>query len=106
MFNVGMHVDVYEAIWFKHGVIIDIIELFILRLVLLTLTFIEGHWSARKQKLQHLFSHIFQLMWMEFGILLKVAGLMNLILILSYPFYVRERESYLCYFVKKKKKKM
>ena len=28
--NIGMHSDVYEPIWFKRGVMIDYIELYIL----------------------------------------------------------------------------
>ena len=50
-FNVGMHSDIYQWIWFKLGMMIDTIVLYILILVYLTLTFIQGHWSVRKQQL-------------------------------------------------------
>ena len=50
-FNVGMHSDVYELIWFKFSMIIDTIVLYILILVRITLTFTEGHRSMRKQVL-------------------------------------------------------
>ena len=36
--NVGMHLDIYELIWFKLGVMIDITELYTLILVCVTLT--------------------------------------------------------------------
>ena len=52
-FNVGMHSDVPELIWFKLGLMIVTIVLYSLILVLLTLTLIQGHMSARKQKLLH-----------------------------------------------------
>ena len=49
--TVMMDFDVHELIWFKFGMMIDTIELYMLMLVLLTLTIIEGHRSMRKQKL-------------------------------------------------------
>ena len=39
---------------------------------------------------------------MEFGVLLKLVGLMNLILILSQSMYIQGRESYLRDFIEKK----
>ena len=32
-FNTGMHLDVYDSILFKHGIVIDTIKLYILMLV-------------------------------------------------------------------------
>ena len=46
-----MHSDVYESIWSKLGMMIDTIVLYILVLVLLFLTLIQGHRTARKQNL-------------------------------------------------------
>ena len=48
-FNVGMHSEVYILIWIKCGMMIDAVEVYMLTLVYLTLTLIQGH-SARKQK--------------------------------------------------------
>ena len=56
-FSVGIHSDIYESIWFKLGLMTDTVELYILILVLLTLTLIQGHRSARKQKLWRQLSH-------------------------------------------------
>ena len=49
-FSIGMHLNIYESIWFKLSMMIGTIDLYILILVFLTLTFIQGHRSARKQK--------------------------------------------------------
>ena len=49
-FNVGMHSDVYELIWFRFSMITDTIVLYILILVRITLTFTEGHRSMRKKQ--------------------------------------------------------
>ena len=56
-FNVGMHSNVYEWIWFRLGMMIDTVQLYIMILVLLTLTLIQSHRSARKQKPIHQLSH-------------------------------------------------
>ena len=45
-----MHSDTYELIWLKLDLIIDTTELYILILVFWTLTLIQGHGDARKQK--------------------------------------------------------
>ena len=80
---------------------IDSIVLYILTLILLTLTLILGHKSARKQKLVHQLSHSFQSIWMEFGVLLRLVGVLNLIPILSRPFDIGGREP--CLFILLKK---
>ena len=49
--NVGMHLDVYEWIWFKLGMMIDTIVLYILILIKLTLPLIQGHKSPRKRNI-------------------------------------------------------
>ena len=54
--NVGMFLDIYELIWFKVGVMVDAIVLNIFVLIWLTLTLIQGHMNARKQKLLRQFS--------------------------------------------------
>ena len=77
----GMDSNVYELIWFKLCRIIDTIKLYILILVLLTLT--QGHRSARKQKLLRQLSiwQSFQSVWIEFDTLLRCVGAINLLLI-------------------------
>ena len=47
-------------------------------------------------------SQSLQVIWMEFGMLLRLVSLMILILILSHPFNIQGRKPYLCGFVKKK----
>ena len=48
----GMQLDIYKPIWFKLGmmILIDIIELCILIVVLVTLTFIQGHSCMTNEK--------------------------------------------------------
>ena len=46
-------------------------------------------------------SSSFKLIWMEFGILLRLVEVMNLILILACVFNIQGREPYLCDFIKK-----
>ena len=80
---------------------IDTTVLYILILVQLTLTLIQVHWSARKQKIMHQLSHSFQLVWMEFDLLLRLFEMMNFILSLSDPLNIQGREPYLYDFMKK-----
>ena len=54
-FNVGMHSDIYTPIWLKLDAVVDTTELSILILVFVTLTLIQGHRDARKQKLLYQF---------------------------------------------------
>ena len=42
-FNVGMHSDIYELIFFNFGVMKDTIGLYIFILVSVVLSFIQGH---------------------------------------------------------------
>ena len=44
----------------------------------------------------------FQAIWMEFGILLRLVDVMNLILNLCHPFNIQGKETYWCDFVFKK----
>ena len=50
-FNVGMHSDIYEPAWFKHDLMRDTSDLYILILVHINLTLIPGHRDAREQNL-------------------------------------------------------
>ena len=54
-FNVSMNSDICESIVFKLGMMIDATHIFIL--VYVTLTFMQGHGDARKQKLVRQLSH-------------------------------------------------
>ena len=53
--NNGMHLDrdVYESILLRLGRMVDIIKVYILILVYVTLTLMEGHSNVRKQELLH-----------------------------------------------------
>ena len=42
-FNVGLHSNIYKPISFKHRTMIETTKLYILTLVYMTLTFIQGH---------------------------------------------------------------
>ena len=46
-----MHLDIYEPVWFKLGMMIETIELYSLSPVYVTLTFIQAHRDARKLEL-------------------------------------------------------
>ena len=54
--DAGMHSDVYKSISFLLGMMVDIIVLYILTLIYLTLIFIQGYRSVRKQKILHQWS--------------------------------------------------
>ena len=66
-----------------------------------------GH-DSRSQKCEKantsaaIISQTFQLIWMEFGVQLRLVGVMNLILVLSCPLSIQGRQPYLCDFVKMK----
>ena len=75
--------------------LIDTIELYMLILVLLAVTFIQGHRCARKQEYLRQLSQSFQSIWIEFGVVLSL-GVMNLVLILSYPLNIQGREPWFC----------
>ena len=48
-----MHSDSYKSMWFKLSVMIDVAEFYVLIFYYLSLTLIQGHRDARKQKLLH-----------------------------------------------------
>ena len=67
----------------------------------MTWTMIQGCKSTIKEMLMWQLSHIFN----HFpGILMRLVGMLNLLLILSYPFNIQEGEPYLCDFIFVKKK--
>ena len=56
----GLHLNVYELIWFELSVMIDTIDLHILIIAQMTLALNQGLWSAkRKQTFLHQLSHKF-----------------------------------------------
>ena len=99
-FNVGMHSDVYEMICFKVGMVVDTIKHYILKLVCVTLNFIQDHRNARTEKtLAPVIAQSFQLIWMKFGVLWRL-GVMNLIIVINIlSIRIQGREPYLCDFV-------
>ena len=90
-FKVGMHLDICKSIWFwfKLGIMIDTIVLFDFDTSLFDLDLDSRSQECVKQKLLCQLSH-----WIliEFGILLRLAGVMNLILIVFWPFNIQVRE--------------
>ena len=74
-----MQSDIYEPIWFKLDMMIDTTKLYILMLVYLTLTLIQGQGGARKQTaFVSVILYSFQWIWMECSVLLRFIGLMSL----------------------------
>ena len=103
-FKVGMLSDVYEFIWFKVSVVIDTIGLCSWMIVSLTLALIQGQRSKECEKAKTsmaIISQIFQLILMEFSMLLRLVGIVNLIVILSRLYNIQGREPCLCDFDKK-----
>ena len=87
-FNFGMHLDIYVGIWFKLGKMIDTGELCILILVFMTLTLIKVM-KVQESKIFHaIYLAILEWIWIEFGMLLTLVGLMSVILILCLPFSI------------------
>ena len=76
---------------------IDTIVFYILIRVWMTVTLSQGHSSARKQKL--LCTNYLTKLWLQFGILLRLVGVLNHILILSHLFNIQGRESCMTDFV-------
>ena len=81
--NVRMHLDVYNRIWFQHGVVTDTTEPYILKLVSVNwLSF-----TVTRARENHNFcsnvSQSFKSVWSTFGILFRSIGVMNLMLIWS-----------------------
>ena len=63
-----MHLDTYESIWLKRGMMIDTVELYILILIYVTFTVIQGQQNGRKQTLLHQLSYkVF--VWIEWNFL-------------------------------------
>ena len=60
-------------------IMIGIVKLYILIIIVVTLTFIQGHTNARKQILvSQLSRKVLPSMWMECDVLLRLVGLINL----------------------------
>ena len=74
MFMNGFDSNVYELIWFELGMMVGTILPYI-SISWLTLTLIQGHRSSQ-----------ICMIWMDFAVMLKLVSVMNLILILFFPF--------------------
>ena len=100
-----MH-SLIHAFMDQFGMMIDTTEFYILILVQLTLTSFQGYRNATKKKTPTPFVSIIlqklQLVWMEFGMLLRLVALIILINILSHPIRIQGREPYLCDFFNNK----
>ena len=108
-FTVGMHPDVYEQTRFILVLMTDTTELYISVLVHVTLILFQGHGNARKQKKKTKQNKtkqtnkkknnsansltIFFVDYDEFGMLLRLVGLLHLMHILSCPIRIQESES-------------
>ena len=72
---------------------INATELYILMLVLVTLTLLQGQRGCNKAKVfASLISYSSQSIWMDFGMLLILAGVIHLILNLYCPIDIQRRE--------------
>ena len=92
-FNVGMHLNVYESVWFKFYTMTDTITLYILNSSLFDLDLDSRSQECKKAKASvAIISHNFQSVRMEFGILLRLVSVMNFILILFLPFNIQGKK--------------
>ena len=83
-FNVDLHSDIHESIWFKLGLMIHTIVLYSMILLWLTLTLIQGHRSCGEQTLLlQLFHKVFN--WFGWNV---VYGCDLLVWWTSYSFYL------------------
>ena len=98
-----MYSDIYKSIWLKFGRIIDSLHFITQTFHYLYSTFhYLSNWlwpwfkatGVRESKTAaSIISESFQSIWMEFGELLGVVGLMSFILILSRPIFMRENHT-------------
>ena len=84
-YNVGIHSDVYESIWFNLGVTIDTIVFYILMVVFWPWLSFKVTGVRENENLVPIISQSYQSIWTEFVMLLRLLGVINLILILSCP---------------------
>ena len=75
----------------RFGLITNTLELYILIQVYVALTFIQDHMDGRKITSAPIVSKSCQSLLMDIGILLRLVGVMNLILILFHLFISRKR---------------
>ena len=93
-----MHSDIYELINLKLDLTIDATQIYILILVIKTLTFIQDHGAARNKKF---WTNYFTKYWINLNwilLMLRPAGVMNLISTLSCPIDIQGRELCICEF--------
>ena len=88
--NADMHSAIYELVWSKLCMLMDTVALYILMLVLMTLTMIQSHMGATKHQLLYQSSHKVLIDQLESRVLLRLFGVMNLILILSRVISLKE----------------
>ena len=97
-----MHLEIYKLICVKLSVMIDTTKLYGFILVCMTLTLSQGYCDVRKQKLLYHLSHkVLNGFLMESGMVLRLAGLMSLIHVLSLPINIQGRDPNLDDFEKK-----
>ena len=99
--TLGLHSDIYEWIWFKFGHYCTLHP---------DNSLIDLDIDSRSQECEKaktcvsIISQSLQLISVDFGILLRLVGVMKHILILPCPFTIHGRVYYLYEFIKKKKK--
>ena len=91
----AIHLDVYERVGFKVGMTSHSIELYILILVLLTLTFNKVTGVQKKQTNMRQLSHKVSITLDDI-----CYTVVKPILILFRPFKIQRKEAYICDFVK------
>ena len=101
--NVGMHSDIYHAIWFKlwsHDRYYCTVQF--------DANVIDLDLDIRSQECEKgnvpIISQSYRLIWFECGILLRLLLVMKVILIWFCPFSIQGRERYLCDLKKKQNK--
>ena len=91
--SVGLNLDIYRGIAFRLGMTTEIIELYILIPMSVTLIFIQGHCFVRNSTL--IFFQLFQLIWVKFCMLSQTIALLNFMLDLFCTISIQGREFYL-----------
>ena len=84
-----MPLDVYESICFNQGMMIDYCTLYF-KTGLIDLELDSKSQECEKAKTSTpIISQTFQLIWIEFGMLLRLVDVMNLILVLSHQISIQ-----------------
>ena len=101
--HVGMYSDIYQPVLFELGVMTDSIVLHFDVDVTVNDRDLDSRSQECKKPSALVISQSFQLVWMEFAVLLRHVRLMNIIFIVSHLISIQGRKPYLGDFIPKKR---